>query len=102
MDLRNYPPKIDSSNYKISGYVKEKGADNFIKGISVNNILTDKNGYYEIYIKEYSDYVIFRYEDIDGVENGGEFLSKEIKISDFNTREDGIKEAFVNVELEKK
>ena len=92
MDLEN--PKLikatDDTNQPIQG-LKVTVYENMLY---INEGYTDQEGSIEFYIAQKDKYYYkATIEDVDGEENGGEFINKDVNITD---------DSFVEVVLEKK
>jgi hypothetical protein len=85
------PPDVGTVAYgmpppKVNGKVKKEGTETAIQGIKVsdedsgNYALTDKDGYFYIFVNERESYKI-NIEDIDGEANGGKFKQKTLTLN---------------------
>jgi len=82
------PPSAFSSvtNIVIKGEVKDKTTDNPIPNIRViaeksDTLYTNSQGKYTLKFKSKKTIVSLKFEDIDGVENGGKFMPQKIDIN---------------------
>lgn len=89
------PPR---SYYTINGKVIQRDSKEGIKNVKItihetnDSIFTSKDGSFKIENKELigKESITIEVEDIDGMENGGEFSSKTVKITDYRRKEIGI------------
>jgi putative lipoprotein (rSAM/lipoprotein system) len=88
-------PTVD---YQVKGFVtdllgtpiqgiKVRAPYSYIDGSEGQSVLTDENGRFELdeFHSEYNDKLIV--EDIDGEDNGGDFMSDTIKVRDLPKKE---------------
>ncbi|OQY05760.1 MAG: hypothetical protein B6I20_00595 [Bacteroidetes bacterium 4572_117] len=92
MNLEN--PKLIKATDGNSTPIKGLKVSLFENRLNINEAYTDQDGSVEFYVqqKEMYDYEV-TIEDVDGEENGGEFINKDVNVTETS---------FVEVVLEKK